>query len=200
MRTDEPFFVEEEKEKRLDSLFEADIEVRTGRAVLHMGRVHEQTSCMGACAPAIWQCNFSLWWLTQQQIVLRTCARHSPGGLVWSSCWLFPAAGTGPVAIRGRTGRSRMVPWQSSSTHKESSDMGGETCWLAGGQGHGMPVTGQPAAAGLRQSHVLACSPDMGHPMGELEFVSLPVTAGPAGGHRCGRSRTAAAGVVRDWH
>jgi hypothetical protein len=27
-RTEEPFFVEEEKEKRLESLFEADLEVR----------------------------------------------------------------------------------------------------------------------------------------------------------------------------
>ena len=29
-RTEEPFFVEEEKEKRLESLFEADLEVRGG--------------------------------------------------------------------------------------------------------------------------------------------------------------------------
>lgn len=30
-RTEEPFFVEEEKEKRLESLFEADLEVGRGR-------------------------------------------------------------------------------------------------------------------------------------------------------------------------
>ena len=41
VRTDEPFFVEEEKEKRLDSLFEADVEVRSKVAVLHRDRVDE---------------------------------------------------------------------------------------------------------------------------------------------------------------
>lgn len=29
-RTDEPFFVEEEREKRLESMFEADVEVKPG--------------------------------------------------------------------------------------------------------------------------------------------------------------------------
>lgn len=36
-RTEEPFFLEEEKEKRLDSLFEADLEGQEGRGALSLG-------------------------------------------------------------------------------------------------------------------------------------------------------------------
>jgi len=36
-RTEEPFFLEEEKEKRLDSLFEADLEGQDGRGALSLG-------------------------------------------------------------------------------------------------------------------------------------------------------------------
>ena len=35
-RTEEPFFVEEEKEKRLESLFEADLEVRRTLSLLRL--------------------------------------------------------------------------------------------------------------------------------------------------------------------
>ena len=34
-RTEEPFFVEEEREKRLESLFEADLEARAADGGLH---------------------------------------------------------------------------------------------------------------------------------------------------------------------
>lgn len=34
-RTEEPFFVEEEKEKRLESLFEADLEVLNALCYIH---------------------------------------------------------------------------------------------------------------------------------------------------------------------
>lgn len=60
MRTDEPFFVEEEREKRLDSLFEADVEVGSQAAVLHLDTVEEWTGCPRARAPVSVQCCASL--------------------------------------------------------------------------------------------------------------------------------------------
>ena len=47
-RTEEPFFLEEEKEKRLESLFEADLEVRRTLSLLRSTtrRMRQQWPCI----------------------------------------------------------------------------------------------------------------------------------------------------------
>ena len=51
-RTDEPFFVEEEREKRLESLFEADLEVGTTQIFT----LHNSKLCILCTNPCINSC------------------------------------------------------------------------------------------------------------------------------------------------